>query len=312
MRNQASIEQESQRHQHKSQASKANTNVAPLEPMNALRHLPGGSMTRQLRQNAVLGFQQQFGNRAVQRMLASHRAATVVIQRDDDDDQDVPATSQPADSQPSTSQPDDSQPSTSQPDDSQPDDDQPGDTNSDDSSGDAGEVSYGLAGDTRSMPSVTDYGKAGIFDAEGYCKWDNIDSNSNNDQIVTTTLPNKKIKATGTTVMTFTSTAEYTLPSVPAAITNSCERAKYQTAIDTTLRAHEEKHKAAFLTYNGTASAQVNVTADDNDALLAAVSAATLTPTTDARYDAAKKKSSDVDPKGGFVFQPDLSGCDKK
>ncbi len=174
---------------------------------------------------------------------------------------------------------------------------------------DAGEVSYGLPGDSRTRPAVTHYGKLGVYDAEGYCKWDNIESDANNDKIVTTTLPNGKIKATGTTVMTFTSTADYTLPSVPSTITNDCEKQKYQKAIDTTLRAHEEQHKAGFLTYNGTASAAVNVTADNETALLAAVTAATLDPTTDARYNAAKKKSSDVDPPGGFKFTPDLSGC---
>jgi len=175
---------------------------------------------------------------------------------------------------------------------------------------DAGEVGYGLPGDSRQMPSVIDYGAmAGIFDAEGFCKWDGIDGSANNDAIVTTTLPTGKIRATGKTVMTFTSTAEYTLPGVPASITSDCERKKYQTAIDTTLRAHEEKHKAAFLTYNGTASAPVNVTADSESALLDAVSAATLTPTNETRYNAAKAKSAAVDPAGGFKFTPDLSGC---
>ncbi len=173
-----------------------------------------------------------------------------------------------------------------------------------------GEVSYGLPADTRQMPSVIDYGAmAGVFDAEGFCKWDNISGDANNDAIVATTLPNGKIKATGTTVMTFSSTAEYTLPGVPASIKSDCEREKYQKAIDTTLRAHEEQHKAAFLTYNGTASAPVNVTADSESALLGAVSAATLDPTNEKRYNAAKAKSAAVDPAGGFKFTPDLSGC---
>jgi hypothetical protein len=56
---------------------------------------------------------------------------------------------------------------------------------------------------------------------------------------------------TGTVVSTFTANPLITLPSVPEGL-NECERKAVQNFINTTLKAHEQQHVAAFNTYKGT------------------------------------------------------------
>ncbi len=54
----------------------------------------------------------------------------------------------------------------------------------------------------------------------------------------------------GTVVSVFTTNPQITLPSVPSGL-NECEHNAVQRFIDTTLRAHERQHVAAFNTYRG-------------------------------------------------------------
>jgi len=56
---------------------------------------------------------------------------------------------------------------------------------------------------------------------------------------------------TGTVVSVFTANPQITLPSVPSGL-NECEQNAVQQFINTTLRAHELQHVAAFNTYRGT------------------------------------------------------------
>lgn len=56
---------------------------------------------------------------------------------------------------------------------------------------------------------------------------------------------------TGTVVSVFTANPQITLPSVPSGL-NECEQNAVQQFINTTLRAHEMQHVAAFNTYRGT------------------------------------------------------------
>jgi hypothetical protein len=56
---------------------------------------------------------------------------------------------------------------------------------------------------------------------------------------------------TGTVVSVFTANPQITLPSVPSGL-NECEQKAVQQFINTTLRAHELQHVAAFNTYRGT------------------------------------------------------------
>jgi hypothetical protein len=56
---------------------------------------------------------------------------------------------------------------------------------------------------------------------------------------------------TGTVVSVFTTNPQVTLPSVPSGL-NECEQRAVQNFINTTLRAHEMQHVAAFNTYRGT------------------------------------------------------------
>lgn len=58
---------------------------------------------------------------------------------------------------------------------------------------------------------------------------------------------------TGTVISVFTANPHITLPSVPAGL-NECEQTAVQNFINTTLRAHEQQHVAAFNTYRGTVS----------------------------------------------------------
>ena len=59
------------------------------------------------------------------------------------------------------------------------------------------------------------------------------------------------ITSSGTITSTFTANPTVSLPAVPAGL-NECETNAVQTFINTTLRAHENQHVAAFNTYNGT------------------------------------------------------------
>lgn len=59
------------------------------------------------------------------------------------------------------------------------------------------------------------------------------------------------ITSSGTITSTFTASPTVSLPSVPSGL-NECETNAVQTFINTTLRAHENQHVAAFNTYNGT------------------------------------------------------------
>jgi hypothetical protein len=54
----------------------------------------------------------------------------------------------------------------------------------------------------------------------------------------------------GTVVSVFTTNPQITLPSVPSGL-NECEHNAVQSFINTTLRAHEQQHVAAFNTYRG-------------------------------------------------------------
>ena len=56
---------------------------------------------------------------------------------------------------------------------------------------------------------------------------------------------------TGTVLSVFTANPQITLPSVPSGL-NECEQNAVQQFINTTLRAHELQHVAAFNTYSGT------------------------------------------------------------
>jgi hypothetical protein len=56
---------------------------------------------------------------------------------------------------------------------------------------------------------------------------------------------------TGTVVSVFTTNPQVTLPSVPSGL-NECEQRAVRSFINTTLRAHEQQHVAAFNTYRGT------------------------------------------------------------
>jgi hypothetical protein len=56
---------------------------------------------------------------------------------------------------------------------------------------------------------------------------------------------------TGTVISVFTANPVITLPSVPSGL-NECEQQAVQNFINTTLRAHEQQHVAAFNTYRGT------------------------------------------------------------
>ncbi len=56
---------------------------------------------------------------------------------------------------------------------------------------------------------------------------------------------------TGTVVSVFTTNPQITLPTVPSGL-NECEQRAVQNFINTTLRAHEQQHVAAFNTYRGT------------------------------------------------------------
>jgi len=59
------------------------------------------------------------------------------------------------------------------------------------------------------------------------------------------------VSNTGTVVSVFTANPQITLPSVPSGL-NECEQNAVQQFINTTLRAHERQHVAAFNTYRGT------------------------------------------------------------
>lgn len=61
------------------------------------------------------------------------------------------------------------------------------------------------------------------------------------------------ISETGTIDSTFTAAPTVSLPSPPAGLSD-CERNAVQTAINTTLAAHEQQHVDAFNTYNGSES----------------------------------------------------------
>ena len=56
---------------------------------------------------------------------------------------------------------------------------------------------------------------------------------------------------TGTVISVFTANPQITLPAVPSGL-NECEQKAVQSFINTTLRAHELQHVAAFNTYRGT------------------------------------------------------------
>ncbi len=56
---------------------------------------------------------------------------------------------------------------------------------------------------------------------------------------------------TGTVISVFTTNPQITLPAVPSGL-NECEQRAVQNFINTTLRAHEQQHAAAFNTYRGT------------------------------------------------------------
>jgi hypothetical protein len=59
------------------------------------------------------------------------------------------------------------------------------------------------------------------------------------------------VSNTGTVISTFTANPVITLPSVPDGL-NECEQKAVQKFINTTLKAHEQQHVAAFNTYRGT------------------------------------------------------------
>jgi hypothetical protein len=59
------------------------------------------------------------------------------------------------------------------------------------------------------------------------------------------------VSNSGTVISVFTANPQITLPTVPAGL-NECEQQAVQNFIDTTLRAHEQEHVAAFNTYRGT------------------------------------------------------------
>jgi hypothetical protein len=59
------------------------------------------------------------------------------------------------------------------------------------------------------------------------------------------------IRNTGTIVSKFRANPAVTLPEVPSGLTE-CEEAAVRQFINTTLRAHEQEHVAAFNTYKGT------------------------------------------------------------
>lgn len=63
--------------------------------------------------------------------------------------------------------------------------------------------------------------------------------------------PDDCVTNTGTVISVFRTNPVITLPAVPAGL-NACEQRAVQQFINTTLRAHEQQHVAAFNTYRGT------------------------------------------------------------
>ncbi len=309
---------------------------------------------RRLSPGDVLALQQTRGNAAVCRMLAAQRQA--IVRRDADDENDTPAanqpdsaqpvsphsndsqldTTQPNDSQPTAAQPDDSQPTATQPDDSQltdtqPANDQPASDTSDDSNANANNANTddntdadntdngtpNLQPVSKSVDPLTLY--ATFAEAKGSTT-DNPTGNLTINSATYQDLHNGTTRVTGQATVAFAANASINLPTVPASITDPCEQQQYQQAINTTLNAHEQKHKQLFETFNGSVRSAFNEVGktvgdgEDMPDVTAALTAKLVDPPMDrtnsaSRLAVAEAKSGAIDP---FNFEVDMSKCNKK
>lgn len=305
---------------------------------------------RKLSPSAVLSLQQTLGNAAVCRMLAAQRRP--VVQRQDDDSEDEytantePETTQPDDSEagytePEATQTDESQSEAEQPDDSQADDtasdnEQPtvdnssdddtdsdnttddndnADENADDSDADGGTPN--LQGTSKSVAPMTL--NAAFAEAKGTAT-DNPTGDLTINSASYQDLHNGTTRVTGQATATFAANVSINLPTVPADITDECEKGEYQKAINTTLDAHEKKHKQLYEQFDGSIKSSFNEVGntvgegEDMPDVKAALTKKLVDPPMDrtnanSRLAKAEAASGKIDP---FTLNVDMSKCNKK